>query len=131
MFHFFSALYRNPRLSGVMRSGSMNGWEVAKVLDKISLTGCKWSTFNAQSTEIPDSLGVMRSGSSQYEWLGDGKSFGQNHLNRLQMVQFEWHTVKKTLMSLELISRLHIIRIFGYGVTVNCGADRRSSTANR
>ena len=70
--------------------------------DKISLTGCKWSSLNAPSTETPvshpfwgESLflifssGVIRNWTPQYKDQDDGKIWEQNQLNRLQMVQFE------------------------------------------
>ena len=73
-------------------------------LDKISLTGCKWSSLNAPSTEtsvshslLSESLfsfsaplsGEIRNWTPQYKDQEGGKIWEQNQLNRLQMVQFE------------------------------------------
>ena len=70
--------------------------------DKISLTGCKWSSLNAPSTETPVShpfwgesfflistLWGNKELDSPYKEQDDGKFQEQNQLNRLQMVQFK------------------------------------------
>ena len=67
--------------------------------NKIILTGCKWSSLNAQSTETPVShsrltfaaplSGVIRNWTPQYKDLKGVKFLEQYELKRLQMVQFE------------------------------------------
>ena len=80
---------------------------MGKFWNKISSTGCKWSTLNAPSTEIPVSnsllggslfsifspccflSGVIRNGSPHYKGHEGGNILERNQLNRLQIVQFE------------------------------------------
>ena len=78
------------------------GRKVEIFWDKISLTSCKWPSFNASGTETPvshqflaDSLfiiissWVLRNGSPLYIDQDGVKIWEQNLFNRLQMDQFE------------------------------------------
>ena len=88
--------------------------KVENYVDKISLTGSKWSSLNAPGSEPPvshsllsESLfsfslplsGVIRNWTPQYEDCKGGKSCGQNKLNRLQKVQFECPRVRNPRVS--------------------------------
>ena len=83
---------------------------------KISLTGCKWSSFNALGTETPVShsllgtwiffvmssflSGVIRNWTPQYKDQEGEKIMEQNKLNRLQMVRFECPKYRQTSLCL-------------------------------
>ena len=93
-----------------------------KLLNKISLTCCKWSSLNAPRSETLVSHSLLRSSLLQFSapapsslllsgvirigllWEAgekDGKVIEQNQLNRLQMVQFECPSV--ILLSVPLV----------------------------
>ena len=48
------------------------------------------SPFSAPAPSFPPLAAVIRKGSSQYERQEGGTVLGQNQLNKLQMVQFEY-----------------------------------------